>query len=291
MALIREFAPAKINLTLQVLGKRADGYHELKSLVAFAADAGDVLTLDTTQPRAVTVSGPFAASIAGANLVETTLRLIAREAPRLQLGAVHLEKNLPIAAGIGGGSADAAAVIRAVQRANPELAADIDWKAVALRLGADVPVCLVSRLAWMLGIGEIVAPVRMPQGAALHAVVVNTLQPMPADKTAQVFKALRAGPSGTIAPPPQPVFSSLSDIVEFVSARRNDLSEAACRVAPVILDIERELENCRGHLYVGLSGGGPTCFALFDEQRAAATAAARISAAHPDWWVRATALC
>ncbi len=150
MTKFKEFAPAKINLTLRVLGRRPDGYHELESLVAFA-DVGDWVTLDVSKPVGVTTSGPFAGSIAGANLVEVALRRLVIEAPQLRLGSVHLEKNLPVAAGIGGGSADAAAVIRAVKRANAEQVETLDWNAFALRLGADVPVCLISRAAWMTG--------------------------------------------------------------------------------------------------------------------------------------------
>lgn len=291
MPVFREFAPAKINLTLDVLGKRPDGYHELKSLVAFA-DVGDVVTLDTSRPVAVTASGPFATSIAGCNLVDTTLQLIAEAAPGLQLGAVHLEKDLPIAAGIGGGSADAAAVIRAVQRANPERAGDIDWKHIALRIGADVPVCLVSHLAWMSGTGETVAPLKFAERVGLDAIIVNPLVPVPADKTAQVFRALGAGPLPAEFAPFEASAAPMSN-AEFVSQvryGRNALETAALTIVPVIADVLSALRVTPECWLARMSGGGPTCFALFRDQAAAEFAAARILREHPGWWVRATTL-
>lgn len=287
MAIYREFAPAKINLTLEVLGKRPDGYHELRSLVAFASDVGDVVTLDTAKPVGVTVSGPFGGSIAGANLIDTTLRLIAQAAPDLQLGAVHLEKNLPVAAGIGGGSADAAAVIRAVQRANGSSG---DWTRVATTIGADVPVCLISQLSWVRGIGEIVTRVALPEEIRIYAVVANPLVSMPQDKTAQVFKWLAARPVGDIPEHRAPMFASFTDVLEFALLRGNDLSYAATRVAPIIRDVERTLAADPGNLYAAISGAGPTCFALFDTIDEARAATAALSASQPDWWVRATAL-
>ena len=173
MTVITESARAKVNLTLEIVGRRPDGYHELKSLVAFA-DLADRLILDSDAGPAVTVSGPFAGEIAGENLLAATLRLIAAREPRLRLGAVHLEKAIPVAAGLGGGSADAAALLRAVRLANPEYAAAVDWPGLAARLGADVPVCLESRAAWVFGKGEDVVPLAA-QLPTLHAVLVLSL--------------------------------------------------------------------------------------------------------------------
>src|SRR5262245_35322555 len=188
MAVISELAPAKINLTLEVLGRRADGYHELSSLVAFA-DIGDVLTLDTSGAAALRVTGPFAEAIAGPNLVETAMALVAERAPGLATGSVELEKRLPVASGIGGGSADAAAYLRCVAATNPEDGDRIDWGELATRLGADVAVCLEEQAAWMLGAGETVMPVErgLPP---LAVVLVNPLAAVPPDKTARVFRAL-----------------------------------------------------------------------------------------------------
>lgn len=290
MPVIHEFAPAKINLTLEVLGKRADGYHELSSLVAFAGE-GDVLTLDTSLPVGVTTSGPFATSIAGANLIDTTLNLISRAAPGLQLGAVHLEKNLPVAAGIGGGSADAAALIRAVQGANPHAGSDVDWTALAVRIGADVPVCLASRLSWMCGLGERVAPLQFASPLSLPAVIVNPLVPVPADKTAQVFRALRSG-----ALPENGVGAELPEIADAgalaaaVRAGRNSLEKPCREIVPAVAQVLQALAELPGSTLARMSGGGPTCFALFGDSAAASAAAAQLKEQHPQWWVRATAL-
>ena len=287
MTVFKEFAPAKINLTLRVLGKRPDGYHELESLVAFA-DVGDFVTLDTSKPVGVTMSGPFAGSIAGANLVEVTLRRLSEANPDLQLGAVHLEKNLPVAAGIGGGSADAAAVIRAVKRANPDKAKNVDWVAVALRIGADVPVCLESRLSWMTGLGEKVTPLALKLSAGISTVIVNPLMPVPPDKTAQVFGALSAA---TLAPdfrsvPRAPETYSKRRVIEIVMEGNNALQDAACSIVPkvaAVLDELVKLTNCR---IARMSGGGPTCFALFDPEADSRTAAEALQRVHPEWWVK-----
>jgi 4-diphosphocytidyl-2-C-methyl-D-erythritol kinase len=290
MAVVTEYAPAKVNLTLEVLGKRADGYHELSSLVAFTTGLGDVVILDTAKPVGVSVSGPFATSIAGANLIETTLRLIEMAAPDLQCGAVHLEKNLPVAAGIGGGSSDAAAVIRAVRTVNGADAEAVDWQALALRLGADVPVCLASQLSWMTGLGERVRP--LPADIALPAVIVNPLVPVPADKTAQVFRALRAGPlpegygSGEHAQGPL----AGDQIIDAVMRGTNKLEAPALTIVPEIKAVLTALAKRPGCRLARMSGGGPTCFALFGDDAEAQAAAAQLSAGHPDWWVRATVL-
>ncbi len=288
MTVIKEFAPAKINLTLRVLGRRPDGYHELESLVAFA-DVGDWVTLDVSKPIGVTTSGPFAGSIAGANLVEVALRRLEIEAPQLQLGAVHLEKNLPVAAGIGGGSADAAAVIRAVQRANPERGADIEWKAFALRIGADVPVCLVSHLSWMRGIGEIVAPLKFSKPVRVDAIVVNPLIAMPEDKTAQVFRAYAAEPNPYAERPENhPGIHNREDLLKVIGPGWNDLQFAAWQTFPVIAEVMQAIPP--GGRLSRMSGAGPTFFAMFDDAVNAASAAAALQRTQPHWWVKAVTL-
>ena len=181
---VRELAPAKINLTLSVLGRRADGYHELESLVTFA-DVHDVVTLEPGAANSVVVAGPFAGYIGGENLLVRALTLLQDADPALRLGSVRLDKHLPVAAGIGGGSADAAALLRAIKHADPERAANVAWLDIAARLGADVPVCLGARPALMWGIGEKTEPLRrLPQA---HAVLVNPGLPL---STADVFKAI-----------------------------------------------------------------------------------------------------
>ena len=152
MTTISERARAKVNLTLRVTGRRSDGYHLLESLITFA-DVADDVTLTPSAERAVSMTGPYAAAIAGSNLVDTALDRIAAADPATTLGRVEVEKRLPIAAGIGGGSADAAAVLRAVRRANPGVR--IDWSVVAASLGADVTVCFADRSSLAWGIGEL----------------------------------------------------------------------------------------------------------------------------------------
>ncbi len=289
MTVFKEFAPAKINLTLRVLGKRPDGYHELESLVAFA-DAGDYVTLDVSKPVGVTMSGPFAGSIAGENLLSVTLRRLSEAESRLRLGAVHLEKNLPVAAGIGGGSADAAAVIRAVQRANPDRIDDVDWRRIALRVGADVPVCIVSHLAWMRGIGEIVAPLKFTQSLRLDAVIVNPLIAVPEDKTARVFRAYAAEPNAYLDPPKNhPGIHNRDDLLQVVSHGWNDLQFAASQLLPEI-DVVLRSEMQPVPIIRRMSGSGPTCFAIFGDQANAVSAAAMLQQAHPEWWVKAVTL-
>ena len=288
---LTEFAPAKINLSLEVLGKRTDGYHEIASLVAFA-DAGDVLTLRPGEEARVTTSGPFGQSIAGANLVETALHLVARAEARLRLGAVHLEKNLPVAAGIGGGSADAAAVLRLLRRANPELAGGIDWHRLAMQLGADVPVCLQSRLSWMTGIGEKVEPILLNSPFALHAIIANPLVGVPPDKTAQVFRAARAPPLAADfrAPPFAHAQAGGIALVDFVASSRNTLQRAASDVVPAIAEVLKDLKQLPGSRLARMSGGGPTCFAIFDTAAAAESARVILAEARPQWWVVAATL-
>ena len=280
--MITEVARAKVNLTLEVLGRRPDGYHELASLVAFA-NLGDHLTLDVLRPVSVSVDGPFSPTLAGENLIEVAIRRLTDAEPRLKLGHVHLDKQLPVAAGIGGGSADAAAIIRAVRRANPDLVDAVDWLKIAVGLGADVPVCVASQTAWMTGIGDVVMPLR--GWPVLHAVLVNPLVPAPSDKTAQVFRRLGAAPV-IEQPQPKPPESGEAAI-DFLASRGNALERAAMAVMPIAAAIKTALLGIPGCRYAAISGGGPTCFGIFDEPEVAASVLSRIE---PTWWVRAVAL-
>jgi 4-diphosphocytidyl-2-C-methyl-D-erythritol kinase len=282
---IREIARAKINLTLSVLGRRPDGYHELESLVTFAA-IHDVVTLDPGADGGVAAAGPFAGYIGGENLLIRALAILREIEPRLRLGAVRLHKELPVAAGLGGGSADAAALLRAVRRANPSQSGAVDWLRIAETLGADVPVCLVDQPAFMWGKGERIAPsARLPE---VDAVLVNPGLPL---STADVFGALRAGPMRPVEAVPQvPGIVDLYELCAFVRARGNGLEAAAIALRPVIGEIKAVLAaepDCR---LAVMAGSGPTCFGLFPDQETARRAAERIAAAYPAWWVRATSL-
>jgi 4-diphosphocytidyl-2-C-methyl-D-erythritol kinase len=287
--LFREIARAKVNLTLNVRARRADGYHDIESLVTFA-DIGDQVTFHPGPDCQVTAMGPFATDIEGPNLLERTLSLLRRLYPGLLLGAVELEKNLPVAAGLGGGSADAAALLRAVRLANPEPAGAIPWHEVAARLGADVPVCLAGKPALIRGIGDRIEPLqpaRRPPATA--AVLVNPRVPL---STATVFTALAASsPScrfsrgeGTGA------FPDLQALVAYMRARGNDLERPAIALLPAIAEVKVALAAQPGCRLEAMSGSGPTCFGLFDDQASAARAAVALARTHPHWWIVETRL-
>jgi 4-diphosphocytidyl-2-C-methyl-D-erythritol kinase len=279
------FAPAKLNLYLHVLGRRADGYHLLDSLVAFA-DIGDEVVAEAAPALSLRVTGPQAAALAEpveANLVWRAAELLAAETGRAPAAALALLKRLPIAAGIGGGSSDAAAALRALdalwQLGLPEAA----LAALGARLGADVPVCLVARAAWLAGIGERVEP-----APALPPVAVLLVNPGAAASTPAVFKA-RQGPYSTAAR-----FAAMpgdaAALAAALAARRNDLTAAAVSLVPEIGRVLERLARLEGALLARMSGSGATCFALFAERASAETAAARLRAEAPRWWVAAGAL-
>ena len=281
---IRETARAKVNLTLQVHGRRRDGYHELTSLVTFAG-IGDVIVFDPDVPERITVTGPFAAEIEGENLLARALATLRAEAPTLTLGAVRLEKHLPVAAGIGGGSADVGALLRAVRRANETQASAVDWHRIAGLVGADVPVCLASVPSVMGGWGERLAPVaRLP---AVAAVLVNPCQPL---ATAKVFAALAASPVMEVPSEEPLAIPSLDELCTYIRARGNTLARAAAGLLPVIGEVKSALAVQPGCRLAAMSGSGPTCFGLFSDSAAATRAARAISALQPGWWVAATDL-
>lgn len=289
--LFEERAAAKINLTLDILGKRPDGYHELRSLVAFARDAADYVTLDTARPVGSSVTGPFGATLAGQNLIDVTLAKLSAADSGLTLGHVTLTKNLPVAAGIGGGSADAAAVLRAAYRANADLLDRVDWQALALSLGADVPVCLHSGLAWMAGIGENITPVDRTAFNDPYVIIANPLVSVPVDKTARVFRALKAAPYAQAAKGQFPPYGrGAPDLLAITVAGTNALQAAAIEIMPIVADVMADLAALPGARLARMSGGGPTCFAMFETADAAAVACAMLRAARPAWWVVATAL-
>jgi len=290
MPAITELASAKVNLTLKVRGRRPDGYHAIESLIAFAADVGDVVRLEPGAEQAVRVTGPFAGAIVGPNLVATALARLADASPQLALGGVTLEKRLPVAAGIGGGSADAAALLRAVRRANPALAGTVDWAALAASLGADVPVCLEVASAFVWGAGERIAA--LPGLPRLHAVLVNPLAAVPADKTAQVFGGLAAPPATAPAPPPAipGPFADAAALLGYMRAEGNDLVTPAAEVVPQIASVQAALSALPGCLYAGLSGAGPTSYAIFATAQEAGAAAVALCRDRPDWWVEASVL-
>jgi 4-diphosphocytidyl-2-C-methyl-D-erythritol kinase len=287
MAVLRDTAKAKLNLTLEVLGRRADGYHELKSLVVFA-ELGDTVELEPQDDLALLVEGPFAAALRGDNLILTAAEAARAVYPALKLGSFRLTKTLPVAAGLGGGSADAAAALRLLAKANPGALDEESWLELAEGLGSDVPVCLRNRPALMTGRGETVTPVRRFPPCAVA--LANPGLPLAA---ADVYGVLVS--SALAAPPEQPAEildfgGSFERLIDYAAARRNDLEPAALSLAPVIAEVLAALQSCAGARIVRLSGSGPTCFALFAAEDEANAAAASLRALHPNWWIEATVL-
>jgi 4-diphosphocytidyl-2-C-methyl-D-erythritol kinase len=285
-------APAKVNLSLRVLGRRADGYHELDSLIAFAG-VGDELSLSPGEPAGVQISGPFAADLSTGpdNLVLKAERELRAEVVSLRSGRFHLAKRLPVASGIGGGSADAAAALRLLARLNGLPLSHPALLAAAARVGADVPVCLEARARIMRGIGDRLGPpLRLPP---LFALLVN---PGVAVETAAVFRALGLQPgqghAGAVAPfkmgESSPAASA--SVIAALNASGNDLEAPARRVAPIVGAVLSALSTLPGCKLARMSGSGATCFVLFDDCRASAAAAKLLAHDKPDWWVKPTVL-
>ena len=269
---VREAAPAKINLALHVTGRRADGYHLLDSLVCFVA-CGDTVEATPAAETRLTLEGPMAAGLAAEpdNLVLRAARLMPGVA------ALRLTKRLPLASGIGGGSADAAATLRALARLH---GLPLPGPEAVLGLGADVPVCLAGQPCRMTGIGETLTPVALPPA---HLVLVN---PGLACPTPEVFRALARRDNPPL--PDIPAFADAADLARWLSATRNDLEPPALTLRPGIAAPLAALRGTPGCLLARMSGSGATCFGLYASD-AEAQAAAR-SLARPGWWVAAAPL-
>lgn len=273
-------APAKINLYLHVTGRRADGYHTLESLVVFA-DRGDVVDVAAADGFSFAARGPFAAAIPmnDDNLVVRAVRGLAALLDRAADCTVTLTKNLPVAAGVGGGSADAAAAVRGLLRLWDVAPGDVaGLDDFLLALGADVPVCFAGRAAVMRGIGEEVTPLDLPR--AIPALLVNPLVLCP---TADVF-ARRAGDFST------PGISFDGSLTGIIKSTRNDLTDAACMVAPPVATVLAELAELPGVMVARMSGSGATCFALFETDAQARAAEGLLRAQRPGWWMTAVSL-
>ena len=282
MRQLEEWAPAKVNLDLRLTGRRADGYHELDSIVAFTAWA-DRLSFISDRRLALEVGGPFAAALADRtdNLVLRAARRLAEHAGCAPHVRIALDKRIPVAAGLGGGSADAAATLRGLSRLWQLGLKVADLLPLALELGADVPVCLRSSSARMGGIGERLEPIEL---AVLDLVLAN---PNHAVSTAQVFAGL--GAIGPALRPEEPVPTIGADLLAWLRARGNDLEAPARRIAPVIGEVLATLGAQPGCRLARMSGSGATCFGVFDDEQAAARAARAMRQTRPSWWVISTA--
>ena len=281
--MIRVDACAKVTLSLRVVGRRADGYHELESLVAFAGVA-DALTLEPGSTDGLDLSGPFASEsgLVDDNLVLKSLAELRRRIPGLKGGQFRLEKNLPVAAGIGGGSADAAAALRLLARANGIALDDPRLMAAAQSAGADVPVCLDSRPRIMRGIGELLSPpLDLPP---IPAVLVNPGIALITREVFEKFEGEHAGPGLAAVP------TKTGPLIELLKQQDNDLTVAATACAPAVGEVLAALRSAPGNVLARMSGSGATCFALFGSREEAAAAAQRLKRERVTWWVQATVI-
>jgi 4-diphosphocytidyl-2-C-methyl-D-erythritol kinase len=291
-AQIQEFAPAKINLTLHVTGRRGDGYHLLDSLVVFA-DTGDWLAAAPAPVETLSLriegpcAGPLRAEPAEDNLIMRAARALQAWAKARGLpgrgAALTLDKRLPVASGIGGGSADAAAALRALVRLWALDIPDKDLSQIALGLGADVPVCLQGRAAIMRGIGEDIAPA--PPLPEMWLVLANPGVPV---STGGVFRLLDIEAVSALGVPSLPGrLVSAGEAAEVLRRARNDLEAPARALAPEVGEVLNVLDRTQGALMARMSGSGATCFALYADENAARAAARALEAEHPGWWVTA----
>jgi 4-diphosphocytidyl-2-C-methyl-D-erythritol kinase len=284
---------AKVNLTLRVVGRRVDGYHDLESVVAFA-DCADRLSLLPGPKLELKTAGPLAEACGEVddNLVLKAARLLAERVPGLKTGTFTLYKTLPVAAGIGGGSADAAAALRLLAKANGLATDDARLFEVAQLTGADVPVCVASRACVMTGVGESLLPLALPK---LPCVLIN---PRVAVATKDVFAALGLR-SGELLVGFADVLqamvwpeagASLEEWVEAFAASSNDLEAPAMKIQPVIGEVISALNATNGAWLARMSGSGATCFAIYENTAEAGRAAEKIRRDHPEWWVHAGVL-
>ncbi|MFN3626409.1 4-(cytidine 5'-diphospho)-2-C-methyl-D-erythritol kinase [Parvibaculum sp.] len=280
----RESAFAKINLSLRISGRRPDGYHELRSLAVFAA-IGDRIEVHPSAQLTLDLEGRFASSLAGEadNLVLRAARGL-RDLCGIGEGArILLEKNLPVASGIGGGSADAAAALRALMRLWRVKPDEAGLMRLAASLGADVPVCLGTAPALMSGIGEKIR--RLPRLPEIWLLLAN---PGVALSTADVFRALAAPPlAAAPAAAHLPDFATLDDLVEWLQGEPNDLERPARALLPLIGEVIGAIAATPGCRLARMSGSGATCFGIYASASEAQSAAAALSAAHPGWWIAA----
>lgn len=287
MADASALAPAKVNLFLHVGPVDADGYHPLASLVAFA-DVGDRISVEPADRLSLTVVGPFAGGLAGEgdNLVLRAVRALASAAGLPEPGlAFTLDKRLPIAAGLGGGSSDAGAALKLARDALGLLLDDEALADVAAVVGADGPMCLHARAAWAEGRGDQLT--FEPALPHLPAVLINPGAPSP---TGPVYRAYDAGPPAAADRPAPPSSWSVPDVIDWLAAQQNDLQAPAVVLEPMIGQALAEAADLPGVRLVRMSGSGATVFTLFDTPGAAAAAASLLSERRPDWWVRATIL-
>jgi 4-diphosphocytidyl-2-C-methyl-D-erythritol kinase len=279
-------APAKVNLTLRVAGRRPDGLHEIESLVVFA-DIADELSLDPARPRGLELLGPLRAECGppSDNLVLKAAAELAASVFGLKIGHFALIKRIPVAAGLGGGSADAAAALRLLAEANGVLPDDPRLHEAARKTGADVPVCLDPRPRIMRGAGE-----QLSSALALPLLAAVLVNPGVALATREVFDAFDRSSAGRAREAGPPSFDARDELVAFLQGQPNDLEAAAISLRPAIGDVLSALHDLPSCRLARMSGSGATCFGLFDTAQDATAAAQRLRAAHTSWWIEETTL-
>ncbi len=286
---IRLRAPAKINLFLHLVGRRADGFHLLDSMIAFT-DYGDELSVEAAGDLSLAIDGPFASGLSTTedNLALRAARLLMAEDAVTRGARLRLTKQLPVASGIGGGSADAVAAMKALIQLWGLRIPAARLAELALMLGADLPVCLAGKPSFVGGIGEDIEPV--PPMPDLYILLVNPLIPLP---TIDVFRRRAAGGDGARFGDPgrwSGMLASDDELFRRLADCRNDLTDAAIAIVPAIADVLEAIGGQPGCRLARLSGSGATCFGLFSDAAAARTAAAAILKSRPGWWAIATRL-
>jgi 4-diphosphocytidyl-2-C-methyl-D-erythritol kinase len=294
MPALSENGRAKVNLTLRVIGRRTDGYHDIESVVAFA-DCADHLTLTPGSELDLRTLGPLAEACGATsdNLVIKAALLLRERVPDLKVGSFTLDKVLPVAAGIGGGSADAAAALRLLAQLNGLAFDDPRIIEVAQLTGADVPVCVASRACVMTGVGENLQPLNLPK---MPSVMVNPCVPV---ATKDVFRALGLRNGELLVGATDVLLqdrswpesdASVAEWIEAFVEVGNDLEAPALRIQPVIDEVLSALRDAKGAKLARMSGSGATCFAIFADDADAEAAAEKIRRDHPVWWVHAGTL-
>lgn len=279
--IVTRFAPAKVNLFLHVGRAQADGRHPLDSLVMFAADLGDWVSAAPASDLSLEISGPFAAALIDEpdNLILRAARALAEAAGLTPLAALQLDKHLPVASGIGGGSADAAATLWALNELWGLHATLEDLTPIAASLGADVPACLQARTLRMSGTGE---QVRAADGAPLIAILVNPGAPL---STGAVYQAFDAADSGGGAEAPRVLPAAAPALIMALAGLRNDLEGPACSLSPDVAAVLAALKAAAPNALVRMSGSGATCFALFADETHATRVMATLHDSHRHWWI------
>jgi 4-diphosphocytidyl-2-C-methyl-D-erythritol kinase len=283
MTVITATAPAKLNLFLHVVGKRSDGYHLLESLVAFT-DFGDQLTLQPSKLLSMELSGPYAEDLerdAHNNLVMKAATELRFRGGAQEGAKITLEKNIPIAAGLGGGSSDAGTAIEQLCRLWKLWSIEDIKNAIAVSLGADVKMCMKPKPSFVTGVGDKVSPVKF--GFDMGVVLVNPRQQL---LTSDIFKSFEGAFSASKPCPSE--FATFASLLSFLSGKYNDLLKPAAKKLPDIESILHALRSTYGCKYASMSGSGATCFGLYENQEQSTQAAHAIAAAFPSWWVQGT---